>query len=75
MISCCFRDTYGVPSDTEATAVVLGKVFERFAEYSTVTVMMRGIMEYVVLPERLDEIFRAGCFMALIAKTATEIFF
>ena len=58
MISCCFRDTYGVLSDTEATAVVLGKVFERFAEYSPVTVMMRGIMEYVVPRERLDEIFR-----------------
>jgi IS4 transposase len=38
--------------------MVLGKVFERFAEYSPVTVMMRGIMEYVVPPERLDEIFR-----------------
>ena len=38
--------------------MVLGKVFERFAQYSPVTVMMRGIMEYVVPPERLDQIFR-----------------
>lgn len=38
--------------------MVLGKVFERFAEYSPVTVMMQGIMEYVVPPERLDEICR-----------------
>lgn len=38
--------------------MVLGKVFERFARYSPVTVMMRGIMEYAVPPERLDEIFR-----------------
>jgi hypothetical protein len=38
--------------------MVLGKVFERFAEYSPATVMMRVIMEYVVPPERLDEIFR-----------------
>lgn len=38
--------------------MTLGKVFDRFAQYSPVTVMMRGIMEYVVPPERLDEIFR-----------------
>jgi hypothetical protein len=38
--------------------MTLGKVFGRFAQYSPVTVMMRGIMEYVVPPERLDEIFR-----------------
>ncbi len=37
---------------------MLGKVFDRFAAYSPVTVMMRGIMEYVIPPERLDEIFR-----------------
>lgn len=36
----------------------LSKVFDRFAQYSPVTVMMRGIMEYVIPPERLDEIFR-----------------
>jgi hypothetical protein len=35
--------------------MTLGKVFDRFARYSPVTVMMRGIMEYVVPPERLDE--------------------
>jgi hypothetical protein len=39
-------------------AAMLGKVFERFAEYSPVTVMMRGIMEYSVPPGQLDEIFR-----------------
>lgn len=38
--------------------MVLGKVFDRFSQYSPVTVMMRGIMEYVIPPERLDEIFR-----------------
>ena len=36
----------------------LPKVFERFAEFSPVTVMMRGIMEFVFPPERLDELFR-----------------
>jgi IS4 transposase len=38
--------------------MVLEKVFERFARYSPVTVMMRGIMEYTLPPERLDELFR-----------------
>lgn len=38
--------------------MVLNKVFERFARYSPVTVMMRGILEYALPPERLDELFR-----------------
>ncbi len=38
--------------------MVLGKVFDRFARYSPVTVMMRGILEYVFPPSRLDELFR-----------------
>ena len=36
----------------------LGKVFDRFARYSPVTVMMRGILEYTFPPEALDELFR-----------------
>jgi len=36
----------------------LGKVFDRFARYSPVTVMMRGILEYAFPPEALDELFR-----------------
>ena len=38
--------------------MILGKVFERFAQYSPVTVMMRGILEYAFPPSRLDELFR-----------------
>lgn len=38
--------------------MILGKVFDRFARYSPVTVMMRGILEYVLPPDRLDELFR-----------------
>ena len=42
----------------EMTDMVLGKVFDRFARYSPVTVMMCGILEYVFPPSRLDELFR-----------------
>lgn len=38
--------------------MVLDKVFERFARYSPVTVMMRGILEHALPPKRLDELFR-----------------
>ena len=38
--------------------MILNKVFERFARYSPVTVMMRGLLEYVFPPSRLDELFR-----------------
>ena len=38
--------------------MILGKVFGRFARYSPVTVMMRGLLEYVFPPSRLDELFR-----------------
>jgi IS4 transposase len=38
--------------------MVLDKVFERFARFSPVTVMMRGILEYVFPASRLDELFR-----------------
>ena len=36
----------------------LGKVFDRFARYSPVTVMMRGILEFAFPPDALDELFR-----------------
>ena len=38
--------------------MILNKVFERFAHYSPVTVMMRGILEYTLPPARLDALFR-----------------
>jgi hypothetical protein len=38
--------------------MILAKVFDRFARYSPVTVMMRGLLEYVFPPSRLDELFR-----------------
>jgi IS4 transposase len=38
--------------------MALGKVFDRFARLSPVTVMMRGILEYAFPPESLDELFR-----------------
>ena len=36
----------------------LGKVFDRFAKHSPVTVMMRGILEFAFPPKALDELFR-----------------
>lgn len=38
--------------------MILARVFDRFARYSPVTVMMRGLLEYVFPPSRLDELFR-----------------
>lgn len=38
--------------------MILGNVFDRFARFSPVTVMMRGLLEYVFPPSRLDELFR-----------------
>ena len=38
--------------------MILGKVFDRFARYSPVTVMMRGILEFAFPPDALDELFR-----------------
>jgi hypothetical protein len=38
--------------------MIMAKVFDRFAQRSPVTVMMRGILEYVFPPDRMDELFR-----------------
>ena len=37
--------------------MLLGEMFERFVEQSPVTVMVRGILEKVLVPEKLDELF------------------
>jgi hypothetical protein len=38
--------------------MLLGKVFERFARKSPVTVMLRGVLEHALPKERIDELFR-----------------
>jgi IS4 transposase len=38
--------------------MILDKVFDRFARFSPVTLMMRGLLEYVFPASRLDELFR-----------------
>jgi hypothetical protein len=43
--------------------MLLGKVFERFARGSPLTVMLRGTLEYTLRPELLDQLF---------AETATR---
>jgi len=38
--------------------MALARVFEAFAKSSPVTVMLRGILEYALPPQRIDELFR-----------------
>lgn len=38
--------------------MLLGKVFERFAKKSPVTVMLRGVLEHALPKGRIDELFR-----------------
>jgi len=38
--------------------MILGKVFERFARKSPVTVMLRGVLEHALPKQRIDELFR-----------------
>jgi IS4 transposase len=38
--------------------MILSKIFERFARQSPTTVMMRGVMEYALPQNRLDQLFR-----------------
>jgi hypothetical protein len=37
--------------------MLLGKIFERFANGSPITVMLRGTLEYALRPELLDQLF------------------
>ncbi len=37
--------------------MLLGEIFERFVEQSPTTVMVRGVLEKVLAPEKLDELF------------------
>ena len=37
--------------------MLLGKIFERFANGSPLTVMLRGTLEYALRPEALDQLF------------------
>jgi len=39
--------------------MLLGKIFERFANGSPLTVMLRGALEYALRPELLDQLFTA----------------
>ncbi len=57
--------------------MTLGKVFDRFARFSPVTVMMRAVCEFVLPPARLDELFREHAVEQyedeLLFSTAVEI--
>ena len=38
--------------------MILGKIFERFAQKSPVTVMLRGVLQHALPKARIDELFR-----------------
>src|SRR5712671_2714866 len=42
---------------TEATAMILGDVFERFAQDSPLSVMAQGLMENALSPSLVDQLF------------------
>ena len=37
--------------------MILGQVFERFVEESPISVMVRGLLETILSPQKLDELF------------------
>ncbi len=37
--------------------MITGQVFERFVESSPVSVMVRGLLETILCPQKLDELF------------------
>jgi hypothetical protein len=41
----------------EIARMILGQIFERFVEASPVSVMVRGLLEKILSPQKLDELF------------------
>ena len=39
---------------------MLGAIFERFVEESPISVMVRGLMEQVLAPEKINQIFETN---------------
>jgi len=48
--------------------VMLGEVFQRFAEKSPIAVMVRGVLERVLSPEQLASIFIQKVKVPLLAE-------
>src|SRR5262245_15087090 len=55
LLSCRRARTYSLT--TEAAAMILGEVFERFAHESPLTVMAQGVLENALNPTVVDQIF------------------
>src|SRR5947209_378881 len=55
LISCRLAGSYRTPR--EATAMILGEVFERFVEDSPVSVMARAALENALAPVAVDSLF------------------
>jgi len=57
--------------------MVFGQVFERFIEESPVSVMVRGLMEKFLSPQKLDQLFEPifrtlNCHIIRLAKVTEE---
>src|SRR3954470_22789973 len=55
LFSC--RQPWGYNPSREATAMILGDVFERFAQESPLSVMARGVLENALNPQVVDQLF------------------
>src|SRR5512135_3348451 len=55
LLSC--RQARSYHPSREATAMILGDVFERFAQDSPLSVMARGVLENALNPQVVDQLF------------------
>src|SRR4051795_6953206 len=53
-----YRQAWSYSPSREATAMILGDVFERFAQDSPLSVMARGVMENALNPTLVDRLFQ-----------------
>ncbi len=49
--------------------MLLGQVFERFVQESPVSVMVRGLLEKFLCPQKLDELFEQSAFVSVHSGT------
>jgi len=49
--------------------MLLGHVFERFVQESPVSVMVRGLLEKFLCPQKLDELFEQSAFVSVHSGT------
>src|SRR3954464_15558114 len=52
-----YRQAWSYSPSREPTAMILGDVFERFAQDSPLSVMARGVLENALNPQVVDQLF------------------